>query len=67
MTTDWMQDVLADLRTFAAMNGMGELERKLGETAEVARRSGGAAYGDNPMGGALCATGYEPRRIYRTA
>ena len=37
MKQDWMIHVLEDLRTFAELNGMDDLVRKLGETLDVAR------------------------------
>lgn len=36
MTNEWILDVLADLKTFAAKNGMNRLERQLVLAAHVA-------------------------------
>ena len=47
MEDDWMIHVLRDLRTFAELNGMDALARKLEETGELARLSivaGGASH-----------------------
>ncbi|SIN78921.1 hypothetical protein SAMN05444002_0419 [Vannielia litorea] len=41
MKHDWVFDVLADLRTYAARNGLTALEGKLLETIEVTRRETG--------------------------
>lgn len=37
MGKEWILDVLVDLKTFAAANGLPDLERKLEETRSVAR------------------------------
>lgn len=38
MTNDWMLDVLADMRSFALMNGMHELAKQLDRAADIAKR-----------------------------
>lgn len=43
---DWILDVLADLRTFAASNGLGALSEQLDDTILVAARDIGAAVGE---------------------
>lgn len=45
MTNDWMLDVLADMRSFALMNGMHELAEQLERAAEIAKRDAAQARG----------------------
>ncbi len=60
MRTDWILDVLADLRTFASSNDLPALAEQLDDTAIVAlteiaalkERTDGQAYGDRNATGA---------------